>query len=346
MAIVLNLLLTNIFLAGLCFLALRYGNPKGKRLIDSLNRLVQFRIPSAVRTFILTVFGAKTMKQLDSSVSYVFYERNPLTLYLYLVLAIGGYIAFVLTGYPHLPNRTLPFPYHQHIGFGLFCLSLFFFLDAACSNPGLITKPNHSRMLALFPFDGTVFKKGVICHTCKVEKPARSKHCRMCDVEVARFDHHCIWINQCVGLGNVKSFLLFLLFNNAMCLYGAYLGVGIVLDIIETEKLTEAWFRDSNSGHRFKATPYFIFVYLMGREPVLMYVTILCVFIGSFLILFTWYHWVTLMRKGMTTNEEDKLKRLPPEARKTFAQAYGKGSWIGNLIQLWNLKCPYVTNTR
>ena len=41
-----------------------------------------------------------------------------------------------------------------------------------------------------------------------------------------------------------------------MCLYGAYLGVGIFMDIIETENLGEAWFKDTNSGNRFRATPY------------------------------------------------------------------------------------------
>jgi len=293
---------------------------------------------------IKTVFGNKALQLGESWGSYVAYEKNPLTMILYLFLSVGGYIAFVISGYPYLPNATLDFPFHKEIGFGLFCLSLFFFLQSASVNPGIITKSNHAEMIAIYPFDGAVFKRGNICPTCRVEKPARSKHCRYCNVEIFRFDHHCIWINQCVGLGNIKQFLMFLLFNNLMCLYGGYLGVGILVDIVESENLTNAWFRDGISGQRFRASPYYIFMYLMGRHTLLVYMTIICLVMGSFLIFFTWYQWVTLMRDGTTTNEEDKLKHMPENLQKRFIRMYSKGSWLANLRNLWKEKCPQVNS--
>ena len=355
MALILNLLLTNIFLTGLCFLSLRYGRDQGTRWIDHLNRFIRIQAPSVLRRRIAKFFGQKALQFIDSIISYVLYEKNPLTMILYFVLCIGGYIAYIISVYPYLPNETITFPFHKQIGFLLFCLSLFFFLQSASLNPGIITKANHSQMMKIYPFDGVVFKSGNVCPTCCVEKPARSKHCRMTNFEIARFDHYCMyvkfftffrvhcvfrWINQPMGLGNIKEFLLFLLFNNIMCLYGAYLGIGVLVNIVRAENLTEAWFRDSYSGNRYKASPYYILIYLMGRETLLVYMTILLLVLGIFLLFFSYYHWVTLMRKGITTNEQEKLKHLTPSQRNRFLKLYSQNSWWQNFKHIWNQNCP------
>jgi palmitoyltransferase len=54
----------------------------------------------------------------------------------------------------------------------------------------------------------------------------------MCDMCVERFDHHCIWINQCVGLRNYKYFLAFLFLHAWLCTYGLFVGIAILCGII------------------------------------------------------------------------------------------------------------------
>mmetsp|Transcript_6460 Transcript_6460/g.14923 ORF Transcript_6460/g.14923 Transcript_6460/m.14923 type:complete len:493 (-) Transcript_6460:265-1743(-) len=47
-----------------------------------------------------------------------------------------------------------------------------------------------------------------LCLQCDWPRPERAHHCSVCGVCVMRYDHHCIWINNCVGINNHKYFLL------------------------------------------------------------------------------------------------------------------------------------------
>ena len=50
----------------------------------------------------------------------------------------------------------------------------------------------------------------MLCPECEVIRTNRSRHCSICNKCVERFDHHCPWINNCVGVRNHNAFIFFL----------------------------------------------------------------------------------------------------------------------------------------
>ncbi|XP_028840069.1 palmitoyltransferase ZDHHC20-A isoform X3 [Denticeps clupeoides] len=57
------------------------------------------------------------------------------------------------------------------------------------------------------------------CDHCQLIKPDRCHHCSSCDQCVLKMDHHCPWVNNCVGFSNYKFFVLFLGYSSLYCLF-------------------------------------------------------------------------------------------------------------------------------
>ncbi len=59
-------------------------------------------------------------------------------------------------------------------------------------------------------------------------KPERAHHCRACKTCTLKFDHHCPWLNQCVGLGNERYFVLFMAWLSFGCGIVLYSGWNVM----------------------------------------------------------------------------------------------------------------------
>ncbi|KAI4314625.1 hypothetical protein L6164_027513 [Bauhinia variegata] len=57
------------------------------------------------------------------------------------------------------------------------------------------------------------------CPYCNVEQPPRAKHCHDCDKCVLQFDHHCVWLGNCIGQNNHCRFWWYLCEETALCVW-------------------------------------------------------------------------------------------------------------------------------
>jgi len=57
-----------------------------------------------------------------------------------------------------------------------------------------------------------------MCSHCETYKPPGAHHCRICNRCISHMDHHCPWMNNCVGAGNLSKTSLILTFATKVTL--------------------------------------------------------------------------------------------------------------------------------
>ena len=83
------------------------------------------------------------------------------------------------------------------------------------------------------------------CNICGVHVTDKAKHCSSCNKCIYSFDHHCIWLNTCVGGKNYRLFFSMLIF---IVIGTLFLFINSLLQFIGT-------FQDSSSPISLK--PYY-----------------------------------------------------------------------------------------
>ncbi|XP_008565504.1 PREDICTED: palmitoyltransferase ZDHHC3 isoform X2 [Galeopterus variegatus] len=126
----------------------------------------------------------------------------------FLVLYAEFVVLFVML----IPSRDYVYSIINGIMFNLLAfLALASHCRAMLTDPGAVPKGNATKefieSLQLKP--GQVVYK---CPKCCSIKPDRAHHCSVCKRCIRKMDHHCPWVNNCVGENNQKYFVLFTMY--------------------------------------------------------------------------------------------------------------------------------------
>ena len=120
-----------------------------------------------------------------------------------------------------------------------------------------------------------------MCGICNAAKPPRTHHCSTCKRCFLKMDHHCVWLDNCVGYGNYKFFFCLLFWATFMCgfIFGATLEV-LIQQLVYDE--------------------------LEGVSVVWLIMTILSFALGLSTLMLLGYH-TYLISRGMTTIEHMEI---------------------------------------
>ncbi|KAL1976464.1 hypothetical protein VTN31DRAFT_2746 [Thermomyces dupontii] len=234
---------------------------------------VYFAIPLALIVIIAMQWIAQRLAS-GGPAEYRTLQRTP-----YLAGVFSGTLFWV--GLTYL-FRILPVTWPSHViqnvlFIALFAATTYFYALSVMENPGYVPKlgsRHQQREVIRELFDNWIFDEEHFCIHCMLRKPLRSRHCRRCGRCVAKHDHHCPWIVNCVGVNNLRHFYLYIISLKI----GILLLIKLVIDyikILPTPEDTSCNFvNDSICGVVKKDTWTLVLVGWTSLQ--LIWVTMLC----------------------------------------------------------------------
>lgn len=284
------------------------------------------------RALLRKILGNKLYNGIIGAGDYIVNKPNPILQIFYLFLVIGGTSLFMLTGFAYIPGLYIS-SFHL---FGLptmMCLTLLSFYIASNSNPGTVTSSELTKYVNTFEYDDILYAPKE-CTTCNIQKPARSKHCSICGRCVARYDHHCAWVNNDIGHLNLRYFLLFLLMTAIQISYVFVLAVYVLKGEADARNV---WYYRTQNGTKME-TPYsYIVEYFILYYTGVSCLALFTLPVGLMLYGFLAYH-LWLIYRNTTTNETIKWGSIYDQIKmiQKNKQSKSQGIALKNICNIYN----------
>ncbi|XP_028989067.1 palmitoyltransferase ZDHHC4 [Betta splendens] len=257
-----------------------------------------------VFSYVAKVFSSFTpmwiQRFLTRMLHRLFHQRSNVFIYLHILLESAVYLEFSyeVFGFCREMDTTLT---SLSVPYVLLVIKTYLFYLCIKRDPGTVTMKKVSGQLLMYPYDEKLFHPGVSCPSCQLVKPARSKHCRLCNRCVLRFDHHCIWVNNCIGARNTRYFLLYLFSVCAMAAAISLLTGDMLLHTVLRSGLLRASYIDEH-GQQQSAGPLFVAQHLFLTFPRIVFMLGFVVFVFFLLAGYALFHFY-LALVNQTSNE-------------------------------------------
>jgi palmitoyltransferase len=268
---------------------------------------IKIQIKSGLEQF-LNLFPSPIKNIILSAYNYLVYKPNPSVQIFYLILVITLFLIYYFLGIKiYFPHKKISYNYVYTL-YTLVFLCLYIFYLCSITNPGIIKSNNITNLKKKYPYDFLFNTEEKFCKKCNFEKINRSKHCIICDKCIEKFDHHCVWINNCVGAKNLKYFYYFIFMHWVLVTYASVLSCAIFYYEIKDKKLFDQIFYDVKTGQKYKADYKTVFRYLLWNNYSLIASTLMLIFMSVFLIFFLYFQFKLLIN-GYTSNEKNRQER-------------------------------------
>ena len=191
--------------------------------------------------FIIRVFMIACLYASASMVGRWMFDEKLLTLLplsIYIATKLWFYITWIIYIAPIVPFLT------TFLFLVSSCGLWYFFLRSWRGDPGIIKPTMDQRFRTIIELSergGIGFEPSAFCSACLVRRPVRSKHCSVCDKCVARLDHHCPWVGNCIGAKNHKFFIGFLVMLVVMCAWMLYAGAFFYTEVCDMNAEDGLW---------------------------------------------------------------------------------------------------------
>lgn len=201
-------------------------------MIERIHYFITYGAYDYFLRFVAVIFGSRGRNAVLKVEHYCCDRPNPILQLFYVGILGVTYGIIANSSFRYIPSYYVS-EFHRYLSMLAIGMGILLFVLTSLSDPGTVNSENVSNYLSVYPYDKVIYVEKE-CRTCKIPKPARSKHCSICDRCIARFDHHCGWMNNCIGEKNARYFMAFLFWHFLICLYGA-----TVLGLILTGQLKE-----------------------------------------------------------------------------------------------------------